>query len=78
VGMDANKLFEMALVLGKGWRVVKSEMDVAGRQLQLRLARRLPFPGAGTSAGITTRLRRARGTPTSGRNRPSRMRGIRG
>jgi len=27
--MDANKLFEMALGAGKGWRVVKSEMDVA-------------------------------------------------
>lgn len=28
-GMDANKLFEMALGAGNGWRVVKSEMDVA-------------------------------------------------
>ena len=36
-GMDANKLFEMALGMGNGWRVVKSEMDVAGRQLQLWL-----------------------------------------
>lgn len=36
-GMDANKLFGMALGVGNGWRVVKSEMDVAGRQLQLWL-----------------------------------------
>ena len=32
-GMDGNKLYEMALVLGNGWRMVKSEMDVAGRRL---------------------------------------------
>ena len=36
-GMNANKLFEMALGVGNGWRVSKSEMDVAGRQLQLWL-----------------------------------------
>lgn len=36
-GMDANKLFEMALGVGNGWRVVKSEMNVKGRQLQLWL-----------------------------------------
>jgi transposase len=36
-GMDANKLFEMALGVGNGWRVVKSEMNVPGRQLQLWL-----------------------------------------
>lgn len=35
--MDANKLFEMALGVGNGWRVVKSEMDVEGRQLRLWL-----------------------------------------
>ena len=35
--MDANKLFEMALGLGSGWKVVNSEMDVAGRQLKLWL-----------------------------------------
>ena len=36
-GMEANKLFEMALGAGNGWRVVKREMNVAGRQLQLWL-----------------------------------------
>jgi transposase len=36
-GMDANKLFEMALGVGNGWRVVKSEMNVPGRQLRLWL-----------------------------------------
>lgn len=35
--MDANKLFEMALGLGSGWKVVKSEMDVATRQLKIWL-----------------------------------------
>jgi len=35
--MDANVLFGMALGLGNGWKVVKSEMDVAGRQLKLWL-----------------------------------------
>ena len=35
--MDANVLFGMALGLGSGWKVVKSEMDVAGRQLKLWL-----------------------------------------
>jgi hypothetical protein len=36
-GMDANKLFEMALGEGKGWRVVRSEINVPGRQLRLWL-----------------------------------------
>jgi transposase len=36
-GMDANKLFEMALGLGSGWKVVKSEMDVGTRQLKIWL-----------------------------------------
>ena len=35
--MDANVLFGMALGLGSGWKVEKSEMDVAGRQLKLWL-----------------------------------------
>lgn len=35
--MDANILFGQALGLGGGWKVVKSEMNVAGRQLQLWL-----------------------------------------
>ena len=35
--MNANTLFEMALGLGSGWKVVNSEMDVAGRQLTLWL-----------------------------------------
>ena len=35
--MDANLLFEKALGLGSGWKVVKSEMDVAERRLQLWL-----------------------------------------
>lgn len=35
--MDANTLFGQALGLGSAWRVVKSEMDVEGRQLRLWL-----------------------------------------
>jgi transposase len=35
--MDANVLFGKALGLGSGWKVVKSEMDVAGRELKIRL-----------------------------------------
>ena len=35
--MDANILFSKALGLGSGWKVVKSEMDVAGRELKLWL-----------------------------------------
>ena len=35
--MDANVLFGKALGLGDGWKVVKSEMDVEGRQLKLWL-----------------------------------------
>ena len=35
--MDANTLFGMALGLGNGWKVVKSEMDVEGKQLKLWL-----------------------------------------
>ena len=35
--MDANNLFGMALGLGSGWKVVKSEMDVEGRRLRLWL-----------------------------------------
>jgi len=35
--MDANILFGQALGLDKGWKVVKSEMDVTGRQLRLWL-----------------------------------------
>ena len=31
--MDANVLFSKALGLGSGWKVVKSEMDVGGREL---------------------------------------------
>lgn len=30
--MDANKLFEMAMGAGNGWRVVEGEMDVQGRR----------------------------------------------
>ena len=32
-GIEANVLFGKALELGSGWKVVKSEMDVAGRVL---------------------------------------------
>src|SRR5882757_9871776 len=35
--MDANLLFEQALGLGNGWKVVKSEMNVAERRLELWL-----------------------------------------
>jgi len=35
--MDTNKLFEMALGMGSGWKVVKSEMDVGTRQLRIWL-----------------------------------------
>ena len=35
--MDANILFGQALGLGSGWKVLKSEMDVEGRQLRLWL-----------------------------------------
>jgi len=35
--MDANVLFGKVLGLGDGWKVVKSEMDVDGRQLKLWL-----------------------------------------
>ena len=35
--MDANVLFGKALGLGSGWKVVKSEMDVAGRELKIWL-----------------------------------------
>ena len=35
--MDANRLFEMALGLGNGWKVVKSEMVVETRQLRIWL-----------------------------------------
>jgi len=35
--MDANTLFGMALGLGSGWTVVKSEMNVEGQQLKLWL-----------------------------------------
>jgi transposase len=36
-GMNANTLFSQALGLGAQWNVVKSEMDVAQRQLRLEL-----------------------------------------
>jgi transposase len=36
-GMNANTLFSQALGLGGQWNVVKSEMDVAQRQLRLEL-----------------------------------------
>lgn len=35
--MNTNSLFGKALGLGEGWKVVNSEMDVAGRQLRLWL-----------------------------------------
>jgi transposase len=35
--MDANKLFDMALGLGSGWTVTKSEMNIESRQLKLWL-----------------------------------------
>ena len=35
--MDANVLFSKAPSLGRGWKVVKSEMDVSGRELKLWL-----------------------------------------
>ena len=35
--MDANTLFGMALGLGSGWKVMKSEMNVEGQQLKLWL-----------------------------------------
>lgn len=35
--MDANKLFGMALGLGNGWKVVKSEMNLEGRELKIWL-----------------------------------------
>jgi len=59
--VDANKLFEMALGVGNGWQVVKSEMDVEGRPLQLWLdfaaGSQAAYPGAGIGAGCTTRPR---------------------
>jgi hypothetical protein len=36
-GIDSNVLFGKALGLGSGWKVVKSEMDVAGRELKIWL-----------------------------------------
>jgi len=44
--MDANLLFEKALGLGSGWKVVKSEMNVAERRLKLWLdfAKGAQFP----------------------------------
>ena len=36
-GIDANVLFGKALGLSGGWKVVKSEMDVAGRELKIWL-----------------------------------------
>ena len=36
-GMDANVLFGKALGLGSGWKVIKSEMDVAGQELKIWL-----------------------------------------
>ena len=35
--MDANRLFERALGLGNGWKVIKSQMDVEQRRLELWL-----------------------------------------
>jgi transposase len=35
--VDANKLFEMALGLGGGWKVVKSDLEAADRQLKIWL-----------------------------------------
>jgi hypothetical protein len=35
--MQENILFWQALGLGNGWKVIKSEMDVAGQQLKLWL-----------------------------------------
>lgn len=35
--MNANTLFQMALGLGSGWKVVNSEMNVAGKQLKIWL-----------------------------------------
>lgn len=35
--VDANRLFEMALGLGSGWRVAQSEMDVDSRELKIWL-----------------------------------------
>lgn len=35
--VDANRLFEMALGLGSGWKVAKSEMDVDSRELKIWL-----------------------------------------
>lgn len=50
-GMDANKLFGMALGLDNGWKVVKSEMDVGCRELKIWLdfttGLRFPCPQCG-------------------------------
>jgi len=35
--MEANQLFEQALGLGSGWKVIKSELDTANKQLRLEL-----------------------------------------
>jgi transposase len=48
---DQNALFEMALQLGNGWRVVRSEFDAAGGKLELWLdfeaGSRFPDPEGG-------------------------------
>lgn len=49
--MNANKLFEMALGLGGGWKVVKSELEAGSRQLRIWLdfeaGARFPCPECG-------------------------------
>lgn len=37
VPMNANTLFQMALGLGSGWKVVNSEMNFAAKQLKIWL-----------------------------------------
>jgi len=37
MAMEANQLFEQALGIGSGWKVIKSELDTANEQLRLEL-----------------------------------------
>ncbi|MGB8463629.1 MAG: ISL3 family transposase, partial [Terrimicrobiaceae bacterium] len=60
--MDANVLFSKAPSLGRGWKVVKSEMDVSGRELKLWLdfepGSQSACPQCGEFWPFTTRWRR--------------------
>ena len=69
-GMDANVLFGKALGLGSGWKVVKSEMDVAGRELKIWLdfesGSQFACRNAERSVRFTIRWRRSGGIWTFG------------